>query len=154
MGGSRTVLGVLAPYTARVFVWEGEDVGSGGSVGPLGMADTYAVKLDGPSGRPDRFAWVQECVLTNVMAHQPIEGASVFDARGRYLGRGGESLAAGNSPPLPVPTGSSVPRPNEPVRYVFPLRRGVLVTLSLPADLSHREAERLGAFVQLLSTES
>ncbi len=39
------------------------------------------------------------------------------------------------------------------ITYPFPLRDGVLVSLQLPADLSKREARRLGTFIDSLAIE-
>lgn len=39
------------------------------------------------------------------------------------------------------------------ITYPFPLRDGVLASLQLPSDLSKREAQRLGAFINSLAME-
>lgn len=39
------------------------------------------------------------------------------------------------------------------IPYPFPLRKGVLATVQLPANLSRREAERLASFIQSLAVD-
>ena len=71
-------------------------------------------------------------------------------------GRGG----AATQPQLSEPT-APVPRPRPAARpaaaqvitHQFPLRPGLLVTISLPTDLSSAEARRLTTFVNALATE-
>lgn len=167
MGVVRLVPGILSPYDGHISAWEkvGE-IERGGRVGSLGMASTYAILLNGPETEPDRYLWVQEELVTNLMAHQPIRDHSVFDASGRYLGRGGEALdRAPMTAPLSlmeaIPTRTSAtPRESAQtptssmVDYVFPLRRGILIKISLPTDLTTSEASRLGAFLELLPTDT
>lgn len=74
--------------------------------------------------------------------------------RTRSKGSAAEGLAtsggASSAPPQPVHS----PHPSASViTYPFPLRDGVLVSLQLPADLSKREARRLGAFIDSLALE-
>ncbi len=40
------------------------------------------------------------------------------------------------------------------IEYPFPLRPNVIVTLQLPADMTHREAERLGTYLKSLAYEA
>ncbi len=56
---------------------------------------------------------------------------------------------SGNTPP---------PTPKEPggptfIPHSFPLRPGVRASLSLPEDLTHREARRLATFIDSLSVD-
>lgn len=89
---------ILEPYDTQFSIWEGEgkEYKQHDLVPAVGMAPNYAVRLNAPPEEPPRFLTVQENRITNLMAHQPIPGASVFDQWGKYLGRGGEPLAAPN----------------------------------------------------------
>jgi hypothetical protein len=42
---------------------------------------------------------------------------------------------------------------HQTVRYPFPLREGLIVSLNLPADLTPREAKRLGTFIESLAVD-
>lgn len=94
MSGYDQVEGLLDPYGNQFELWgcEGTVYKAGDSVPSVGMANTYAVRLDGPLDEKARYLWVQEGALTNLMAHQPIADKSVFDQSGRCVGRGGEAL--------------------------------------------------------------
>jgi hypothetical protein len=170
VGVERTVPGILSPYSGVLAVWSGiGEVERGINVGPVGMANTYAVLLDAPPGEPDRFLWVQEQLVTNLMAHQPILANSVFDARGKYLGKGGSDLDR-SSTREPLPLMSLLPPPRQKTRSempekettqqtvgmtrsVLPVRPGIALELLLPEDLTAAEAERLANMVRLLPFE-
>lgn len=96
-----TVEAILAPYDPRLGLWArgGRKFTQGDKVPSVGMAVTYAVRLHAPTHKPARYLWVQDGVITNPMAHQPISDASVFDAWGRYLGCGGSPLDPPGMPP-------------------------------------------------------
>lgn len=153
MGTERTVAGILSPYGDRITVWEGVgEVGRGMSVGEVGMAQTYAILLDAPQGEPPRFLWVQEGTLTNLMSHQAIAKHNVFDARGVYLGRGGEDLKFPQSA-TPSPLTETLRRQDATFNvYRFPVRTGCLVEFRLPSDLTEDEAGRIASFIELLPT--
>lgn len=180
MGLPDTVPGILAPYLCEFRVWgcEGKTYKQHDLVPSVGMADTYAVLLQPSGGGAARFLTVQENRITNLMAHQPIDGRSVFDARGRYLGRGGEELdlaeyvtldnavsmvemASRPRPPVPpvkakmeepAATFLEPPREQEGASRVhrFWLREDLEIKLELPVDLTDEEAERVAAFVTTL----
>lgn len=96
MGTYDEVEGILDPYGSQFKLWGCEMAiyKTGDAVPNVGMADTYAVWLDAPPDQKTCFLWVQEGKITNLMAHQPISGKSVFDKWGKYLGAGGEKLAS------------------------------------------------------------
>jgi len=88
------VEGILEPYSNQFKLWDCtmSVYKSGDAMPSVGMANTYAVRLDGaPDTRPC-YLWVQEGHLTNLMALQPIGERAVFDKWGKCLGRGGEKL--------------------------------------------------------------
>lgn len=60
---------------------------------------------------------------------------------------------AGPGSAAPPPQVHSAHPSTSVITYPFPLRDGVLVSLQLPADLSKREARRLGAFIDSLALE-
>lgn len=166
---------ILAPYSPCFCLWskDGTSYRQGDHAGPVGLAKTYAVRLHGPDDAAPRFLWVQDGVLTNPMAHQPIAQAAVFDAWGRYLGRGGESLSAPGRGPVnslatAVPADAVEPPSEAPptkpraaapkasprkatFSHTFRLRAAFQVTLDLPNDLTEREANRLAAWVRSLA---
>jgi hypothetical protein len=164
MPTERTCTEILAPYDGRIFVWGGSGpVSQGVVVGAVGQADNYAILLSAPEDAPDRFLWVQNGEVTAPMAHQPLNDRNVFDARGRYLGRGGEALDR-TAAVAPIALIDAIPtrrKETEPApaaapsmaTYVFPLRRGLLVTVELPSDLTQLEADRFGDFLKLLPVE-
>lgn len=155
---------VLAPYVNTVRVWAGTpEVKQGSSVPRIGMAESYSIKLSAPAGAEDRFVWVQELTVAAVMAHQPMTRCNVFDSHGRYLGQGGDSLAELTTAPV-LPLTEVVPvrravAPSPPLKetatitYPFPLRRGHVVKLDLPEDLTRDEVARLAQFLSALPTE-
>jgi len=104
MGSPDTVPAILSPYSKEFRVWEcdGRIYKQHDLVPSVGMVSTYAVLLVSadPEAHP-RFLTVQENRITNLMAHQPIDGASVFDPMGKYLGRGGEPLEPPGRPDTP-----------------------------------------------------
>jgi hypothetical protein len=157
------VLGILEPYSGLVSIWtrDGSGFHQGDKVPAVGRAQTYAIVLDAPVGSPRRFLWVQAGKITNLMAHQPIEGRSVFDARGRYLGSGGDVLDD------PSPLTAAIPslvelafptRVHDPATHghgatlihSFRLRPDFTVSVELPVNLSEKEAERLADFMLCL----
>lgn len=171
---------VLPPYSPRFFLWtrDGTRYAQGDQLPKVGLASTYAVRLhvEGPSS-PPRFLWVQDCELTNPMAHQPITGASVFDRWGRYLGRGGEALEEPGHGPIDTSRGlverrtPSAPEGAratllqeayaEPEKHMlktgpsllthrFHLRPDLEIEVALPPDLTLDEALRLGDWLQVL----
>lgn len=97
-----TVDGILPPYSNEFSLWykDGQLLKAGLEVLPVGMAVTYSVRLDhdGTAAR-EVFLQVRDGRIINTMALQPLGEKSVFDPRGRYLGRGGEPLE--NDPPVP-----------------------------------------------------
>ena len=166
MGSYDEVKGVLEPYDAQVKVWDDElrVYEQGDTVRAVGMAETYAVRLNGPPEEPFRYLWVQDLRITATMAHQPLLKASVFDKWGKYLGRGGEELEDRSRNPIeevlealtdkkPASGRGSV-RHHEAeveedelvVTHRFHLRPDFTVEVELPEDLSRREADRLALF--------
>lgn len=89
-----TVAGILDPYENQFELWNnnGNEYESGSPVPAVGMAASYSVQLVGPPDAKRMFLQVQDGRITNLMALQPLGGRSVFDPRGRYLGRGGQEL--------------------------------------------------------------
>jgi len=153
------VEGILGPYGAQLALWsrDGSIYRQGDSVPSVGMAETYAVRLDAPRETPPRYLWVQRSQITNLMAHQPIEGRSVFDARGRYLGRGGEELEDGTGAEEQVTILDMVRNTRDDVvdggprlTHRFHLRPGLVVHVDLPVDMTVAEARRLADFVLCL----
>lgn len=164
------ILDVLPPYSGFVWVWrlEGKQVRQGMEVPAVGMSKNYSVLLDGVG--PPRFTWVQNGKITGPMAHKPLLGASVFDARGCYLGQGGTTLqepsplgAAGSHASeglVEAVLATQVKTPSKPeVRPVpkramlphrFHLRSDFMLELSLPADLTHKEVARITRFLEAL----
>lgn len=66
--------------------------------------------------------------------------------------------SSGQRPPRPgSPTGTVVTLPNgaaaPTITYPYPLRPGLVINVTLPADLSRQEASRLAAFLSSLSVE-
>lgn len=160
---SDVIDGIIAPYLPDLAVWgrDGTTYRQGDQVPSLGMAETYAVLLDAPDEAPARYLWVQRGKITNLMAHQPIEGSSVFDVRGRYLGRGGETLedvAKNPEDPFRGWISDIVKRAHEgnadaegPARtHQFYLRPDFVVSVELPVDMTTAEARRLADFVLCL----
>lgn len=161
---------ILPPYDRNFYVWDGtgRQYKQHDLVPDVGMAQTYAVLLVSDQDARPQFLTVQDNRITNLMAHQPIPGASVFDPRGKYLGRGGEPLAAAGSPGEVVPLVELAQRVEEETQeptatfleppperassleHVFWLREGVEARIALPADLTKEEADRLANFVALL----
>jgi hypothetical protein len=159
---------VLAPYAKTVRVWSGiSEVTQGSRVQPIGMVESYSIRLSAPAGADDRFIWVQQLTVAALMAHQPMTRLNVFDAQGRYLGQGGDALAdLTMSPVVPLtevvsprraPRNSVIPSPPlseaSSITYPFPLRRGHTVRLILPEDLTKEEVARLVQFLLALPTE-
>jgi len=89
-----TVAGILDPYGNQFELWNnnGSEYEAGALVPAVGMAASYSVQLVGPPDARRTFLQVQDGRITNLMALQPLGGRSVFDPRGRYLGRGGQEL--------------------------------------------------------------
>ena len=143
----------------------------GDFVPAVGIAKTYAVRLNAlPSIKP-KYLWVHDLKITAVMAHQPIEKAPVFSKWGEYLGTGGEELDVPRVSPVEEATkammgvidkqvAKDVKPPRESARRVrtygheFQLRDDWKVTLELPIDLTLREVERLSDWVRVLSFQS
>lgn len=177
MGVHSDVEGIPEPYDPQFKLWdEARTYRLGDEVPEVGMASTYAVRINAPPGEPARFLTVQEGKITNLMAHQPVYGKSVFDKWGAYLGRGGEQL----DDPAPNPVDEALglveqimpakkpPSPEDeidaaldeilnrpspvPLEHRFWVREGFEATLKLPADLTAEEVDRLVEFVQLLPT--
>ena len=94
MGMFDTVEGIIDPWDPAFKVWSNEltHYKSGDEVPKVGMADTYAIRINAPAGVKPMYLWVQEGKITNVMAMQPIYQKSVFNKWGKYLGQGGEEL--------------------------------------------------------------
>lgn len=173
-----TVEVILAPYDSRLGLWtrEGRKFTQGDKVPSVGMAVTYAVRLHAPTHKPARYLWVQDGVITNPMAHQPILDALVFDAWGRYLGRGGDHLDPPGTPPPPtilvdesegvravwpekVPPPPARAEGAPPARaegvspkliHSFRLRPDLEIQLLLPRDLTEEDVGRLCAFLRVL----
>lgn len=151
---------VLPPYSGAVSVWKlgGKTVSQGSEVPQVGMASNYSILLDSEGAPHRRFTWVQDNKVTASLAHQPLHGASVFDARGTYLGQGGETLQL----PLPHSEGPKSlveevmrqsPTPRKPwptLVHRFRLRRDFEVQFTLPEELTRVDLERLVAFLRLL----
>lgn len=100
-----TVVGILDPYVNRFELWgqEGRAYETGNPVPAVGMAASYSVQLAAPTDAKPVFLQVQDGRITNVMALQPLTGKSVFDGRGRYLGRGGQPLEPVSIQPPELP---------------------------------------------------
>lgn len=158
---------IREPYDPRFQLWkrEGLRLEQGDKVPIVGMAPTYAVRLHSQVPAPARYLWVQDGVITNPMAHQPIGDASVFDAWGRYLGRGGSPLdppATGtweqvlirefspSSSPSPVEASPTPTATTEMLMHRFHLRQDLEIQVSLPADLDERDVGRLCVFLRSL----
>jgi len=94
MGAYDEVPDILEPYSPQFKLWEGEGKSykQHDLVPEVGKAATYSVVLHAPREAPVRFLTVQENRITNLMAHQPVPKASVFDKWGKYLGQGGGPL--------------------------------------------------------------
>jgi hypothetical protein len=94
MGTPDHVSGIPDPYDNQFKCWneESREFSQGDEVVPVGIARTYAVRLNSTPGHPARFLWVQDLKITAVMAHQPIVQKSVFNKWGDFLGEGGEVL--------------------------------------------------------------
>jgi len=165
MGMYDEVEGILEPYDRQFKVWN--DVGAvyqqGDEVPDVGMANTYAVRLNAP-GAPARYLTVQEGKITNLMAHQPVYGKSVFDKWGSYLGRGGEkvdepgpshvqeglSLLEMATPKRPAPAVIYPDGTPPMITHKVHLRADLTIDLTLPVDLNDDEAERLSEIVKAL----
>lgn len=183
MGTSDTVPAILSPYSKEFRVWgcDGKAYKQHDLVPSVGMASTYAVLLDATETTAHRrFLTVQQNRITNLMAHQAIDGAAVFDVRGKYLGRGGGELdvtpqvslekavsmveaATRRAPPVSreilaettEPTATFLEPPPEEghVRcrlHRFWLREDLEIQIKLPLDLTDEEAERVAVFVTTL----
>ena len=179
MSGHDEVPGILEPYSSQFQIWEreGKVYKQHELVPSVGMATTYAVWLDAPLGTSVRYLTVQENRITNLMAHQPVPEASVFDKWGKYLGRAGGpleepgrpaekavsmiELAMREAPDTAIdeetqePTASLLgppPMPEEVECHLhrFWLREGLEVSVTLPLDLTDEEAERFAVFVTTL----
>lgn len=173
MGVYSEVEGVPEPYDRQFKLWdEARTYRLGDEVPEVGMASTYAVRLNAPPGEHARFLTVQEGKITNLMAHQPVYGKSVFDKWGGYLGRGGDQLEEPG--PSPVETAVSLveqivaPKMEElkeatenlaevaaalgtpEHEHTFRLRHDLEIKLQLPTDLTPAEADRIAAFVKTL----
>lgn len=165
------VPGILPPYDRQVSVWggDGREYRQHELVPDVGMAKTYSVLLNAPPGTHPRFLTVMDNRITNLMAHQPVHDASVFDRWGKYLGRGGGQLELpGPSDVEPVsmvelasrprPTAETIEPPSTPERaeraenhlHRFWLREDLEIKLELPVDLTDEEAERVAVFVTTL----
>jgi len=88
------VAGILDPYINRFELWNntGAEYNTGDTVPAVGMAASYSIQLPAPVESRAIFLQVQDGRITNVMAHDPLGGRSVFDPRGRFLGTGGKEL--------------------------------------------------------------
>lgn len=102
MGRPDRVRGIISPYDDTFHCW-----GEGGneylqreSVPPVGVAETYAIRLNAPPKQKPKYLWVHDLKITAVMAHQPIEGKSVFSKWGEYLGTGGGTLQEPRTEPV------------------------------------------------------
>jgi len=180
MGAYDEVPDILPPYDTQFKIWEGEgrNYKQHDLVPEVGRAQTYSVVLHAPREAPVRFLTVQENRITNLMAHQPVPKASVFDKWGTYLGQGGGPLDApgphsgveavsmvelamqGISPAvleeMIEPTRTFLEPPTAEVMEVdyrlhrFWLREDLEVEVKLPLDLTDEEAERFAVFVTTL----
>ena len=94
MGSYDEVPDILEPYDPQFKIWEceGKTYAQHNLVPDVGRAGTYSVVLAAPREAPVRFMTVQDNRITNLMAHQPVPDASVFDKWGKYLGQGGGPL--------------------------------------------------------------
>jgi hypothetical protein len=166
------VPGILPPYDRQVSVWNGgHEYKQHDLVPDVGMAKTYSVLLNAPEGSHPRFLTVMDNRITNLMAHQPVYDASVFDRWGKYLGRGGGELELpgpsgvepvsmvelATRPRLAVVTTERALTPPEPPsegaasrHHSFWLREDLKIKLELPVDLTDEEAERVAVFVTTL----
>lgn len=101
MGMFDRVKGILPPYQDQFKLWEclDHEYEHGDLVPSVGMATTYAVLLKSSEPASPRYLWVQENRITNLMAHQPVPDANVFDKWGDYKGRQGVDY----KPPQPAP---------------------------------------------------
>ena len=113
------VVGILDPYINRFELWNntGRLYNSGDPVPAVGMAASYSIQLPSPEEAARVFLQVQEGRISNVMARQALEGRSVFDPRGRYLGCGGQELEplSLKPPKPPVDIITAVTQMNRPV---------------------------------------
>lgn len=167
MGMFDQVEGILDPYDSQFKLWhaEGSVYQHGDIVPDVGMANTYAVRLNAPGGVPARYLTVQEGKITNLMAHQAVYEKSVFDKWGSYLGRGGGPLEESGPGPVEeaialvdaVSLRKTKPKPNVTKPEVAPLlahrfylRSDLEIEIQLPADFDVAEAERVAAFVKTL----
>jgi len=170
------VAGVPEPYDPQFKLWdEGRTYRQGDEVPAVGVATTYAVRIGGPGGRLARYVTVQEGRITNVLAHQPVHGRSVFDKWGGYLGVGGQDLtepsrpaveiaAVGlvdqivrrDVPPEPADARETAGSVGDPVAdpvmlsHRFWLRPHLEIEVALPADLEREEMARLQRFLETL----
>ena len=62
-----------------------------------------------------------------------------------------ELSALSDSQTLPAAAASVAPPPPRIVNYPYPLRPGLLISVSLPADMTAQEADRFAAFVRSLA---
>ena len=176
MGVCSEVEGILEPYDPQFKLWdEARTYRPGEDVPDVGMASTYAVRINAPPGEPARYLTVQEGKLTNLMAHQPVHGRSVFDKWGGFLGVAGQDQLEEPGPnhieqamgileealpkarePAPLretrePTTMLNPDAGPPMlAHKFHVRTDLEIEIPLPWDLTEAEAERVAAFVRTL----
>ena len=67
--------------------------------------------------------------------------------------RSSSSKAVPAMPTQPQSATTRPPRTSKTLTYPFPLRAGVIVRISLPADLTTREARRLARFLETLTVD-
>lgn len=159
-----TVEGIRSPYFKEFGLWgaQGKQYVETDDVPKVGMANTYAVKLDAPASTALRYLWVQEGKITALMAHQPITNANIYDTQGNYLGRPGQPPSASIPPATPVTPAmrqalqsgtfevQNPPKSSDKVGHTFRLRPDLNVEIPLPPDLTKKEARRLAKFIRLL----
>lgn len=159
--------GVDNPYDSKVSLWSRnkQKFGLGDPVPALGIAQSYSVRLAAQTQCPARYLLVENKTLTSIAASEPLLGWGVFDAWGRYLGVGGESMKEPGRGPVdttqgiveqvlksnPKPSPPPEPKPESPsLTHSFHLREELQVEITLPRDLTKAEAERLSLFIQTL----
>lgn len=132
------VEGIIEPYGNRFRLWgaTGKVYQKGDEVPPVGMSESYAVRLESPEGTKPGYLWVSGGHISNLIALQPIYEKAVFDRWGRYLGRGGEELDSAGAGPVAeaVSILEEVTRGKPPPREMAQPMTAPLTARKLPAE--------------------
>ncbi len=115
----------------------------------------------GRGNNPTRFRWyytmgtVAQFALRQIAEVEPMPGAGLgWSETGTETDSPAENtapVALSDNQSLPPATASIENPAPRIVNYPYPLRPGLLISVSLPADMTAQEADRLAAFIRALA---